>query len=144
MLPIFLSNTLYSQNYNLSIMEKDVLGVIKAFNKAFAANDVERYFSFIHEEITLFIPSSPYRIEGKVDDKEEFVWSLERERTKVGFFQELQPKIQVLNESTALVTYHNRGAYGAEENESILYLKESNLLIKENNKWKIIHIHVSK
>ncbi len=125
-------------------MEKEVFDVIKAFNKAFAANDVAIYFSFIHENITLFIPSSPYRIEGKIDDKEEFVWSLERERTKVGFFQELQPKVQILNKFTALVTYHNRGAYGAEENENILYFKESNLLIKENEQWKIIHIHVSK
>lgn len=125
-------------------MKEEVLAVIKKFNKAFAENDIDKYFEFIHEDLTLFIASSPYRIDGKNDDKEEFIWSLERERTKVGFFQELQIKVQILSETSALVTYHNRGAYGAEGNEQIAYLKESNVLIKENGNWKIIHIHVSK
>lgn len=124
-------------------VEQEVLSVVKAWNDAFEANDVETYFSYIHDSLTLFIPSSPYRIDGKIDDKKEFEWSLKRERTKVSLFQELQPTIQVFG-NTALVTYHNRGAYGPEGQEQLAYLKETNVLVKENGKWKIIHIHVSK
>jgi len=138
-----ISDTIYSQQQKLNNTETEVLNVIIAFNKAFANNNVEEYFKFIHADLTLFIASSPYRIDGKNVDKEEFVWSLKKERTKVSFFQELQIKVQILSPNSALVTYHNRGAYGSEGNEQILYLKESNVLVKEEDKWKIIHIHVS-
>lgn len=123
--------------------EKEILAVVKEWNKSFANNDVKIYFSYIHQDLTLFIPSSPYRIDGKNDDKEEFEWSLSKSRTKVHFFQELQPQVQVYG-NTAIVTYYNRGAYGPDGNEQIHYLKETNVLTKENDKWKIVHIHTSK
>lgn len=140
---LVMSNSIYSQQQKLNNMESEILNVIKAFNKAFADNNIEEYFEFIHNDLTLFIASSPYRIDGKNVDKEEFVWSLKKERTKVSFFQELQLKVQILSPNSALVTYHNRGAYGPDGNEQILYLKESNVLVKEEGNWKIIHIHVS-
>lgn len=123
--------------------EKEILAIVKTWNDSFTRNDNETYFTYIHDDLTLFIPSSPYRIDGKQDDKDEFDWSLSKSRTKVHFFQELQPKIQIFGD-TAIVTYHNRGAYGPDGNEQIYYLKETNILIKENEKWKIIHIHTSK
>lgn len=123
--------------------EKEVLATVKAWNDSFTSNDNETYFTYIHDDLTLFIPSSPYRIDGKQDDKDEFDWSLSKSRTKVHFFQEMQPKIQIFG-NTAIVTYHNRGAYGPDGSEQIYYLKETNVLIKENEKWKIIHIHTSK
>jgi len=123
--------------------EKEILAIVKAWNDSFTRNDNETYFTYIHDDLTLFIPSSPYRIDGKQDDKDEFDWSLSKSRTKVHFFQEMQPKIQIYGD-TAVVTYHNRGAYGPDGSEQVYYLKETNVLIKENEKWKIIHIHTSK
>lgn len=123
--------------------EREVLQVVKAWNDAFTNNDPAKYFTYIHDDLTLFIPSSPYRIDGKQDDKDEFEWSLSKSRTKVHLFQELQPTVQLYG-STAVVTYYNRGAYGPDGNEQMYYFKETNVLIEENNKWKIVHIHVSK
>ena len=122
---------------------KEILAIVKAWNDSFTRNDNETYFTYIHDDLTLFIPSSPYRIDGKQDDKDEFDWSLSKSRTKVHFFQELQPNVQIYG-NTAIVTYHNRGAYGPDGNEQVYYLKETNVLIKENDRWKIIHIHTSK
>ena len=127
---------------NSSDDEKEVLKTIKEWNNAFAANDPTTYFQFIHDDITLFIPSNPYRIEGKYDDREEFEYSLKKGWTKVGYFQELQVKIQVIG-NTAIVTYYNRGTYGEGSSEKTLYLKETDVLVKENGRWKVIHIHVS-
>lgn len=142
-LAIVSATNLTAQNEDITKKEKsEIMQTVKDWNKAFAKNDVETYFSFIHDDVTLFIASSPYRIDGKTIDKEEFIWSLNKERTKVGFFQELQMKVKVLGE-TAIVTYHNRGAYGTDGQEKIIYLKETNILVKESGKWKIIHIHVS-
>ena len=122
--------------------EKEVLAVIKIWNDAFAKNDPEKYFSYIHDSLTLFVPSSPYRIDGKIDDKEEFTYSLDKGWTRVGYFQELQPKVRIYG-NTAIVTYHSRGTYGTDDSEKEGYLKETDILIKENNQWKIMHIHVS-
>ena len=131
------------KNRHMTSTEKEVLEVVKAWNDCFTNNDIENYFNYIHDDLTLFIPSSPYRIDGKKDDKEEFEWSISKSKTKVHFFQELQPTVQVYD-STAIVSYYNRGAYGPDGNEQIYYLKETNVLIRENEKWKIIHIHTSK
>ncbi|MBK8484397.1 MAG: nuclear transport factor 2 family protein [Saprospiraceae bacterium] len=127
----------------MTTAEKEILATVKAWNDSFKRNDNETYFTYIHDDLTLFIPSSPYRIDGKQDDKDEFDWSLSKSRTKVHFFQEMQPKIQIYGD-TAVVTYHNRGAYGPDGSEQVYYLKETNVLIKEDEKWKIIHIHTSK
>jgi ketosteroid isomerase-like protein len=136
----------YSQNQitNMDIFETEVLETIKEWNEAFAQNDAERYFTFIHEDLSLFIAACPYRIDGKNVDKEEFVRSLKYGRTKVSLFQELQPHGQMLSQTSALVTYHTRGLYGSEGQEQMVYLKETNVLLKLNNQWKIIHLHVSR
>jgi len=77
-----------------------------------------------------------------VDDREEFEYSLAKGWTKVGYFQELQVKVRLFAD-VALVTYHSRGSYGSDENEKVAFLKETDVLVKEEGKWKIIHIHVS-
>ncbi|MBK6546255.1 MAG: nuclear transport factor 2 family protein [Saprospiraceae bacterium] len=35
-------------------------------------------------------------------------------------------------------------SYVSDGSEQVYYLKETNVLIKEDEKWKIIHIHTSK
>ncbi|MBL0083753.1 MAG: nuclear transport factor 2 family protein [Saprospiraceae bacterium] len=127
----------------MTTAEEEILTFVKTWNDSFMRNESETYFTYIHDDLTLFIPSCPYRIEGKSDDKEEFDWSLSKSRTKVHLFQEMQPHIQLYGD-TAVVTYHNRGAYGPDGNEQFYYFKETNVLIKENEKWKIAHIHTSK
>ncbi len=145
MLITILTGTVYSQNISdMDILEKEVLETIKEWNQTFDQNNPEAYFNHIHDDLSLFIASSPYRIDGKSDDREEFEWSLKSGRTRVSLFQELQLKVQILSETSALVTYHTRGIYGSEGQEHITYLKETNVLIKEDNEWKIVHIHVSK
>lgn len=136
----------YLQN-EISMMNKletEVLTTIKEWNRSFDRNDPESYFTFIHKNLSLFLASSPYRVEGIEDDQEEFEWSLKNGRTRVSLFQELQPNVQILSPTSALVTYHTRGIYGNEGQEQMIYLKETNVVVKEYNHWKVIHIHVSK
>jgi ketosteroid isomerase-like protein len=123
--------------------EREVWNVIAAFNRAFAANDPNLYFQYIDDDIVVIIPSSPYRIEGVKDDREEFEHSLRAGTTRVGYFQELQPLVQVFGD-TAVVTYYSRGAYGPEGDAKTGYLKETDVLVKRNGTWKIVHIHVSR
>ncbi|HEY7124867.1 MAG TPA: nuclear transport factor 2 family protein [Ktedonobacterales bacterium] len=127
---------------SVSSVEQEVWQVVEAFNRAFASNDAERYFTFIADEITVLTPSNPYRIEGIADDREEFEWGLRAGTGKVAYFQELQPQVRVYGQ-VAVVTYYSRGAYGGETSGKVLYLKETDVLVKQKQGWKIVHIHVS-
>jgi len=121
-------------------LEKEVLEVITEWNDHFANNRVQEYFEFLSDDVTLFIGSSPYRIEGLKKDREEFEYSLEQGWTTVGYFQMFQIDIRVYGE-TAVATYHTRGSYGAEP--KVVYVKETNVLLKRDGGWKIVHIHVT-
>lgn len=126
----------------MDTQQQEVWQVIRAFNQAFAANDVDAYFAFIDENITVITPSSPYRIEGLAADREGFEHSLRLGSGRVGFFQEMQPRVDVFGE-TAVVTYYSRGSFGPQGAEKMAYLKETDVLIKRNGTWKFFHIHVS-
>jgi len=120
--------------------EQEVLKTITDWNDHFAHNRIEEYFRFLSDDVTLFIGSSPYRIDGIAKDREEFEYSLGQGWTKVGYFQMLQIDIRVYGD-TAVATYHTRGSYG--EVPKVLYVKETNVLVKKNEAWKIVHIHVT-
>jgi ketosteroid isomerase-like protein len=122
--------------------EREVLDVIEGFNQAFADNDPDRYFTFIDEEITVLTPSNPYRVEGIPDDREEFEWGIRTGKSRVGYFQEMQPRVQIYGD-VAVVTYFSRGSYGPEGGEVVAYLKETDVLVRREDGWKIVHIHVS-
>jgi ketosteroid isomerase-like protein len=122
--------------------EAEVWKVIEGFNRAFAANDSATYFKFIDDRITVLTPSNPYRVEGIADDREEFEFGLRLGYGRIGYFQELQPRIDVHGE-VAIATYFSRGSYGPPDKAETLYLKETDVLVKSEGSWKIVHIHVS-
>ncbi len=122
--------------------EREVLEVIEAFNRAFADNDPDRYFTYIDQDITVLTPSNPDRVEEVPDDREEFEWGIRTGKSRVGYFQELQPRVQLYGD-VAVVTYFSRGSYGPEEEEVVAYLKETDVLVRREEGWKIVHIHVS-
>ena len=122
--------------------ESEVWQVITAFNAAFAANDVETYFTYMDDDLVVIVPHSPYRIEGITPDREGFEYSLKVGSGRVGYFQALQPLIRVYGD-TAIVTYYSRGSYGAEGQTKTAYYKETDVLVRRADGWKIAHIHVS-
>jgi ketosteroid isomerase-like protein len=126
----------------MSASADEVLQIIKDFNDAFAHNDVEKYFTYIDPEITVITSNNPYRVEGIADDREEFEFSLRTGVSRVGYFQEMQPKIQLFG-NTAVVTYFSRGSYGPESQQKVVYYKETDVLTKRASGWKIVHIHLS-
>lgn len=125
-----------------NIDEAPVLDVIEQFNNAFAANDAKKYFTYIDPEITVITPSNPYRVEGITDDRAEFEYGLKTGVSRVGYFQEMQPKVQLFG-NLAVVTYYSRGSYGPEAQEKVSYYKETDVLVRRTDGWKIVHIHVS-
>jgi ketosteroid isomerase-like protein len=131
-----------SHTTHLSSAQQEVWKVVESFNRAFADNDPEHYFTFIDNDITVITPSNPYRIDGIHADREEFEFGLREGYTRIGYFQALQPHIQVMGD-VALVTYYSRGSYGPKEKARTAYLKETDVLIRRDGQWKLLHIHVS-
>jgi ketosteroid isomerase-like protein len=125
-----------------SPIEHDVWQVVLAFNRAFAANDPDAYFALVDDEVTVITPGNPYRVEGQANDRAGFEFALRQGYGRVHFFQELQPQVQVYGE-VAVVTYYTRGSYGAEAGPKLAYLKETDVLVKRTDGWKIAHVHVS-
>lgn len=124
-----------------SAEQREVWETVIAWNRAFERNDPGAYFEFIHPAITVITPGNPYRISGVEADRREFEFSLSKGATRVGYFQEIDPKVSVYG-STAVVTYYSRGYYGAEKGAT-QYYKETDVLVKQGSAWKIVHIHVS-
>lgn len=120
--------------------EKTILAIIDEFNKALVENDLEKYFSFIDENFTTFVSSSPYRIDGIYDDKEELQ---NMYRTKqFTLFEEMQPAVQLFSEC-AVVTYHVRAIVESKESSNTLFMKQTDVLIKKSGTWKVVHVHIS-
>lgn len=126
----------------LSAAELQVFQVIKDFNRAFKNNDPEKYFSYIDDQITVITPSTPYRVEGIKDDREEFEYGIRSGAARVGYFQEMQPLVRLYGD-VAVVTYFSRGSYGPVGQAKTLYYKETDVLVRKSGTWKIVHIHVS-
>lgn len=125
-----------------SATESQVLQVIKDFNLSFKNNDPDKYFTYIDDQITVITPSNPYRVEGIKDDREEFEYGIRSGAARVGYFQEMQPKVQLYGD-VAVVTYFSRGSYGPEGQAKTFYYKETDVLARKDGSWKIVHIHVS-
>jgi ketosteroid isomerase-like protein len=124
----------------LSPAEQEVWQVLEAFNRAFANNDAEGFFSFFDDDISLFTPSNPYRVEGRAVDREEYDYGQRVGYSRVKFFQPLQPQINVFGDM-AVVTYYTRGSYGP--TDKLVYLKETDVLVRRGGVWKVFHIHIS-
>ena len=138
---LFTLNNVNGQNYRQQTQE--VLLVVDSLNRAFELNEVENYFRLIDDDFSIYLPGNPYLVEGKQNDKEEFEHSLASGRTKVWYWQMFQPKVQLYDE-TAIVTFHGRGSFGpTKENSREVFLKITDVLVKVEDKWKFVHIHVS-
>ena len=120
----------------------EVWQVVQDFNTAFASNDPDKYFSYVDDDITVITPANPYRVEGVIDDREEFEYSLRKGNARVGYWQAMQPKVQLYGE-TAVVTFFARGSFGPEGQAQTVYWKITDVLVKKNKQWKVVHIHVS-
>jgi ketosteroid isomerase-like protein len=122
--------------------QADVWAAVEGFNRAFANNDPDRYFTFMADELTVLTPGNPYRVEGLAADRAEFEFSLRAGYSRVEFFQALQPRIEIYGDA-AVVTYFSRGRYGPAGQAKLAYYKETDVLVRRDGAWTIAHIHVS-
>jgi ketosteroid isomerase-like protein len=122
--------------------QEEVWRTITAWNDAFERNDADAYFAHVDPAITVLTPANPYRVDGITADRREYEFGLKAGYSRVSLFQEMQPMVRVAGDM-AYATYFNRGWYGSEPG-SMMYLKETNVLVRTDGRWKIVHVHVSR
>lgn len=123
--------------------QAEVWRTVEAWNDAFEANNAAAFFDHMTPDVSLLTPSNPYRVEGIADDRQEYEFGLKNGYAEVSLFQEFQPLVEVVGDM-AYVTYYNRGWYGQGDRASMVYLKETDVLVRDGDRWKIAHVHVSK
>ncbi len=118
----------------------EVWRVVEEFNEAFESNDLELFFSFVADEITVLTPGHPFRVEGIEDDREEIEKGISEGYGTASLWQAMQPHVRVRGH-TALVSFFSRGYLGTPP--IFHYLRVTNLLARTGGNWKVVHIHVS-
>ena len=118
----------------------EVWRVVEEFNEAFESNDLDRFFSFVGNEITVLTPGHPFRVEGIEDDREEIEKGISEGYGIASLWQAMQPHVRVRGD-TALVSFFSRAYLGTPP--KFYYLRVTNVLARTDGDWKVMHIHVS-
>lgn len=117
-------------------LEKDVWGVIKAWNAAYEAGDAEKFFGFFDENADFFTLTSATRIDDLHNFKNIFETSLKTKVKRKSVL--LSPEVKVFGD-TAISTQHARISVGGVTHS----VRQTQVLRKADGGWKIIHLHVS-
>jgi ketosteroid isomerase-like protein len=104
--------------------------------------DIRRAMAYFAETASILLPNLPYRL-GRDEDTEEVLFShLVDGRGHVHFWQVLEPQT-VLTKDVAVVSYYARYNIGRKGESAIKCAKETLVLLRTENDWRILHMHNS-
>jgi hypothetical protein len=104
--------------------------------------DIEGAMSHFADVASIVIPSLPYRLR-RDEDKEEILFShLVDGRGHIHFWQVLEPSVVVVG-NVAVVCYYARFNVGRQNESTTKCAKESLVLVRHDDNWKIVHMHNS-
>jgi ketosteroid isomerase-like protein len=136
---LLISSALYAQsNPKQATSEKEVLDLEQKYNAAYAANDLNLYFSFLAPDFVQWLP-------GGRSTKDEYVksWSHFIEgggKVLSADFTEMKIQVSPAGDAAAasyllhVVTHSTRG-------DSDEYFQESDVLFKRDGAWKVVHLN---
>jgi ketosteroid isomerase-like protein len=104
--------------------------------------DIKKAIGYFDEKAIIMVPGSPYRLD-RVQDEEEILFAhLVDGRGSIHYWQVIEPQV-FQSGDFAVVTYYNRYNIGKKSESIIKCAKETLVLLKKENDWKIIHMHNS-
>jgi hypothetical protein len=105
--------------------------------------DIRRAMQYFTESATILIPHAPYRLSPGADEEEIHFSHLVDGRGHVHFWQVLEPHVAVVAEGVAVVCYYARYNAGRKGESVIKCAKESLVLVRADDDWRIVHMHHS-
>ena len=119
-------------------VEIDVWDTIQKMNKCWTCGDpskLEKLSDYFHEEMVAITATDKYRLEGKEACFNG--WKSFAENTKIHFWKEKDPKIQIYG-STAIVTYYFDMSFDMAGQTINMGGRDMFTLINENGKWLVV------
>ena len=121
-----------------SAAEKEVRELEKNYNGAYAANDLPKYFGFLADDFTQWLPS------GRTN-KEQYQTSWTKFITgggKVLSADYTDMVVQVSpSQDTAVASYLLHVVTHSARGDSDEYFQESDVLFKRSGQWKVVHLN---
>jgi hypothetical protein len=125
-------------------LEKSAVDFTRMWCELFVGDkpDIARAMSCFTDDASILVPGVPYRVR-RDDDREEILFShLVDGRGHIHFWQVLEPHV-ILVEPAVVVSYYARYNIGRKGESSIRCAKESLVLVRKDQDWRIVHLHNS-
>ncbi|NOX89874.1 MAG: nuclear transport factor 2 family protein [Calditrichaeota bacterium] len=121
-----------------SKIKEEVWQTVQALNRVWAlegnADELNNYF---HEDMVAITPTAPERIEGR--DACVAGWKAFVEATKIHYWKEIDPKIQIYNNGkSAVVTYYFDMSFDMGGQTIKMGGRDMFMLVKEDQKWWVV------
>jgi hypothetical protein len=104
--------------------------------------DIPRAMGYFADGATILVPHIPYRLTPEADEEEIHFSHLVDGRGHVHFWQVLEPHVAVVRD-VAVVCYYARYNVGRQGESVIKCAKESLVLARTGDDWRIVHMHHS-
>ena len=104
--------------------------------------DIKKAIKYFDEKATILIPNLPYRINREEDEEEILFSHIKDGRGHIHFWQVLEPQV-IQSGNISIVTYYARYNIGRKGESIVKCAKETLVLAKGENDWKIMHMHNS-
>lgn len=115
-----------------------------AFNEAFAANDLETYFSYYAEDATLLTPAGSLQtISQWYDEWTEVVKSGTRVVKMASSYEPDSIRISAEGNSAVVLSFNDSSVTFSKPDgtESTINWPESTVWWRVEDQWKIVHLH---
>jgi len=118
--------------------EAEVWSTIQKMNTCWTCGDpseLEKLSDYFHDKMVAITATNKYRLEGKEACFNE--WKGFAESTKIHFWKESDPKIQIYGDA-AVVTYYFDMSFDMGGQTINMGGRDMFTLIKENDKWLVV------
>lgn len=128
----------------MKIVNESAIDFTKMWCNLFVGDnpDIKKAINYFDEKATILLPNLPYRINRKEDEEEILFSHIKDGRGHIYFWQVLEPQV-VQSGNIAIVTYYARYNIGRKGESVVKCAKETLVLTKDKNNWKIMHMHNS-
>jgi ketosteroid isomerase-like protein len=104
--------------------------------------DIARAMSLFTDDAVIVAPGAPYRLSREADQEEIHFAHVVDGRGRIHFWQVLEPRA-IVSDRTAVVVYYARYNIGRQGESTTRCARETLVLSREGEHWKIMHLHTS-
>lgn len=118
-----------------NILREEVWKTVQALNKAWTTGNVDELANYFHKNMVAITATDRERLEGR--DSCIASWKAFVETTKIYYWKEIDPKIQIYD-NTAVVSYYFDMSFDIGGQTIEMGGRDMFILVKEDGKWWVV------